>query len=242
MPTKTSRRVAPEELDTLHTYTVAHLGSPQTWAVSGGGYPDSLALAILDTIFSVGANYDRVVLPLLQRYRDYRRATGADPTHDGARELTAAIDTAGGPEAFAANGILGNHQRAWRRKTAPLKTAAVLHAAAALSAEGINSTAQFVSSTATDSTTVERAWRTTPGQRSHSAVGWDYLCILTGGESVKADTMICRYVARALRPDAPEFAVGANDARTLVQALSGLMDVSMSRLDHAIWAYQRNQR
>jgi len=66
-------------------------------------------------------------------------ATGADATRDGARELVAAIDVAGGPDAFAGANIFGNHQRAWRRKTAPLKIAAALHADTALVAEGINS-------------------------------------------------------------------------------------------------------
>ena len=40
---------------------------------------------------SVGANDDRVVLPLLKRYRDHRMGTGAVATRDGARELVAAI-------------------------------------------------------------------------------------------------------------------------------------------------------
>ncbi len=242
MPSETVGRVDPGKLGVLHTYTGTQLGPPETWPVSGGGYPDSLALAILDTIFSVGANYDRVVLPLLRRYRDHRRAMRADPARDGARELADAINVAGGPDAFADAGILDNHQRAWRRKTAPLKTAAALHAATAFVAEGINSTSQFVAATATDSVAVERVWRTTPGQRSRTAVGWDYLRILAGGESVKADTMIRRYVAAALRPDYPGIAVAADEAKALVQALASQMDVRVSLLDHAIWAHQRTQR
>jgi len=54
-------RVARAKVGAPHTYTATYLGPPETWAASGGGYPDSLALATLDTIFSVGANDDRVV-------------------------------------------------------------------------------------------------------------------------------------------------------------------------------------
>jgi hypothetical protein len=34
------------------------------------GYPTSLALCILDSIWSIGVNYDRHVIPVLNRYRE----------------------------------------------------------------------------------------------------------------------------------------------------------------------------
>jgi len=57
-------------------------GSP---AHAGGrhapdGYPDSLALCIIDSIYSTGARYSSVV-NVVGRYRDYRTGQGRQSRH-----------------------------------------------------------------------------------------------------------------------------------------------------------------
>src|SRR5687768_1303224 len=78
--------------------------------ISPTGYREGLALAILDSIWSIGVRYDGIVVPVLGRYREWRREQGADPAVDGAVELREAIRSAGGPEAFASD-VVRNRNR-----------------------------------------------------------------------------------------------------------------------------------
>ncbi|MFN2319004.1 MAG: hypothetical protein ABR500_04920 [Dermatophilaceae bacterium] len=62
------------------------------------GY-DSVALAVLDSIYSTGNQYTGVV-NALNKYRAARRGEGRDPDHDGAGDLVAAVDRWGGTSAL----------------------------------------------------------------------------------------------------------------------------------------------
>jgi len=84
------------------------LGPPHTWG-KPDGYPDSLAMCLIDAIWSLGLRYKIVVVPLLNRYREYRRAEGADPDRDSPLDLLGVYERLGGAEAFA--GRIGTRNR-----------------------------------------------------------------------------------------------------------------------------------
>lgn len=54
----------------------ADLGDPALW-FAPDGYPDSLALCIVDSIYSTGAHYSSVE-KIIRKYRDYRTSQGGD--------------------------------------------------------------------------------------------------------------------------------------------------------------------
>ncbi len=110
------------------------LGEPQSW-LNPAGYPDGLALCLLDCVWSLVIHYDRHVVPVLERYRAHRHADGADPERDGASDLVAMFDRLGGPEQFAAK--VGTRHRTSTHPGAPLKAEAAMAAARALAARGV---------------------------------------------------------------------------------------------------------
>lgn len=59
-----------DDVMVLVTACETDLGDPSLW-FTPGGYPDSLALCIIDSIYSTGARYSSVV-NVLKRYRNYR--------------------------------------------------------------------------------------------------------------------------------------------------------------------------
>jgi len=90
-------------------------------------------------------------------------------------------------------------------------------------------------------TDVKAAGRSVSGQGSDTS--WHYLLILAGVDDVKADRMICRFVARAggvetVTPtEAYDAVVGAH--RILVLEAP---DLTLRALNHAIWGAERARR
>ena len=190
--------------------------------MSPAGYPESLALCILDSVWSLGVNYDTHVLPVLNRYRDLRSHAGSADT---ASDLAAAIDSCGGPEGFAA--AVGNRQRTSTRGGV-LKAEAVFRAAHLMIESGIETPTELRE----HADDVKLAWRRLPGQRS-SATGWRYLLLLAGASEAKPDRMILRFVsgaiARSCTPD---------EAHDLLFAAAVSLSVPLPTLDHRIWLFQ----
>jgi hypothetical protein len=96
------------------------------------GYSGSLALCVLDAIWSMGVRC-RAVEHVIGRYREHRRGQGGDPDRDSLAELLATIDQAGSPEGLAE--LLGNHQLTATRNGV-LKAHAVAIAARTLARQG----------------------------------------------------------------------------------------------------------
>jgi len=208
----------------------AKLGQPESWR-NPSGYPDGLALCIVDAIWSLGANYDAHVVPVLDAYREIRRTAGGNPNTDGTPELIDAIASCGGGTGFA--DAVRNHQRTSARKTAPLKAEAVDQAAGALNAEAITTADAFRAAVAADATKVAHVWRSVPGQRS-SDIGWRYLLLLSGADEVKPDRMVSAFLRDCGVPALP-----TRDAVALVRSAATRLEVPARVLDHAIWLYQR---
>lgn len=172
---------------------------------------------------------------MLDRYRAVRRAAGADPNLDDLGDLVGAIDGVGGP-VLAAKGVLFDNRAvapgtARSGRPGVLKAAVVYEAATRLRALGVTDIGELHNRPAE----AAASWLEVRGL---GRVSWEYLRMLSGAEGVKADTMIRRFVARAVG------ASGVSDERAqrAVEGAAQLMKVDARVLDHAIWLYERGPR
>jgi hypothetical protein len=210
----------------------ADLGDPNLW-FTPDGYPSSLALCIIDSIYSTGARYSSVV-NIVGRYRQCRAERGGDADTDGTDELASTIIDLGGPDPWATR--IGNRRPTSTAAGAPLKAAAIAALTVALPERGVRTTDDLRSVAARPEAlkVIERAWRATPGQRS--GITWTYALMLAQIPGVKADRMVIRYVARAIgvRPET----VSPDRAAHLVGRVSEAKGWNTIHLDHAIWRFE----
>ena len=206
----------------------AGLPAPADWT-EPPGYPDSLALCAIDSVYSLQSRYSATVR-VLDRYRAARRAEGADPAHDGATDLLDAIDRSGGPVGAAVH-LLGSQAKAPGTRGAVLKSAALAQAVAGLRGLGVETTADL---RAADPVAAGSVWRV----RGLGPVSWEYLLMLAGTQGVKADTMVRRFVTTAVGAGS---LVSSERAGTAVKAVAARLDVTERAFDHAIWGYQRTR-
>jgi hypothetical protein len=87
------------------------------------GYPDSLALCIVDSVQSTMVKYPTVE-KVMRNYRAYRREQGGDPNTDSAVDLAATFEKLKGHEAWAER--IGNGNRTSTPKGATLKALGLL--------------------------------------------------------------------------------------------------------------------
>lgn len=105
-------------------------GAESQW-IEADGYPDSLALCILDSIFSTGSHYTSVV-NVIAAYRAMRRAQGGDADTDGVQELLASFEAVAGSAGWAE--AVNNRKPSHTGRGAVLKAGVVRRAALALAA------------------------------------------------------------------------------------------------------------
>lgn len=204
------------------------LGDPAGWPAATTYR--SLALAVIDSLWSIGVRYTGV-RNVIARYRAYRSRDGADADQDTATDLADVIDRAGGPEGFAE--IVANRQRTSSRGGI-LKAEAVRIATDVLTDAGIMAIGDLASATPEQLAESRERWTAIRGQGS--GLSWDYLLMLSGMPGVKADRMVRRFVADALRCDEQD--VSQADAHSLVTEAASLLGLSVSELDFAIWLHQ----
>ncbi|OBG69767.1 heme peroxidase [Mycobacterium sp. E3339] len=208
------------------------LGDPNLW-FEPDGYPDSLALCIIDSIYSTGARYSSVV-NIVSRYREYRNQQGGDADTDGADELLAAITEVGGPDDWATQ--IGNRRPTSTKGGAPLKAETITALAKALPERGVRTTSDLRTAATKPEglTQVKRAWLATPGQGS--GITWDYALMLAQLPGVKADRMVIKYVARAI--GVPPEKLSPQRAAQLVTRVAEVKRWNPIHLDHAIWRFE----
>lgn len=202
------------------------------------GYPDSLALCILDAIWSMGVRY-RSVENVLARYRAWlEESRRGDAASRSGQQLVEDIHAAGGPDVFA-RAVVDNRCLTSSRNGI-LKSEAVLVAAGRLGARCVSTAADVRARH--HETEVKKAWISVTGQRS--GISWHYLLILAGVEDIKADRMICRFVSDAAGPGRSVTPQEAYDAVTGAHSLlrQETPKLSLRGLDHAIWNAQRGRR
>lgn len=210
------------------------LNPPAEWKPFPG-YPRSLALSVIDAIWSINARYS-VTKGVIQRYRNQRRWEG-NAEEDGLPELLALYDNLGGVDAFI--DAVGTRNRVSTQPNAVRKGDAVLQAARALHDLGVDTADQFRDADGTPlSEQLRSAWRAIPGQGS--GISWRYLRMLLGLPDVKPDRMVLRFVASALGVD--EASVRPDYAAGLVEAAASRFGVDQRALDHEIWEYQSGKR
>lgn len=203
------------------------------------GYPNSLALCIVDSVQSTGVRYPSVK-QVVARYKAYRRDRNGDPSTDGIPEFLQTFDDCDGPAGWAEK--IGNGHRTSTRAGAPLKSVAIQQVAQALDGFGIYTT-QDLRDRADDEAyfaEVRRAWCRVVGQRS--GITWRYAGMLAGVDGVKPDRMICRFVTQSLDPGQRRRSVDTEFAYGIVMAAAGELGMTAFALDHAIWQYQRGRR
>ncbi len=207
------------------------LGSAYLW-FEPDGYPHSLALCILDSLYSTGAHYTSV-RKVVERYRAYRAEQGGNADTDGITALQATIEELGGPDPWATR--IGNRRPTSTAANAPLKSEAIRQVADALAALDVETTDDLRAAAGTDAwLALKSAWRSAPGQRS--GLTWDYALMLARVPGVKADRMVIRYVARAI--GVSEANLRPADAAHLVKEVAEIKAWDVIHLDHAIWRYE----
>lgn len=206
---------------------------PPVVAVERYGYPDGLALCVIDSIQSMGVRYG-AVKNVVSRYLAFREKEGVDGLRDDLIELATTFDRVGGVTTWV--DAIGNRHRTSTRPGAPLKAQVILSVATHLPDLGVRTAIDLrrVAADAGTAQLVKSFWTSLPGQRS--GISWRYLNMLAGVPGVKPDRMIRRFVARSLGGAAYE--MSAAQIAALVEAASGELDVTASDLDHAIWLFQ----
>lgn len=201
-----------------------------------GGYPDGLALCVVDAVQSLGVTYTSVG-NVIDSYRRYRRAQNADPQTDGTAELLKTFEELGGSAGWATE--VGNGNRTSTRAGAPLKAEAIRQAAQLLSDAGFTDTAKLrIAVDTPELAEVKARWRQIPGQSG--GISWRYLLMLAGVPGVKPDRMIIRFVADAL--SLQPSGVTSQFAAEAISATAERLTMSPTDLDHGIWDWQRKQR
>jgi hypothetical protein len=187
-----------------------------SWPEWPGGYPGEVEAAVLDSVFSVRASYGTAttgVRAVVARWREHRGGHIDDLTE---------LASTGVDEVSA---ILSNAQKLPGGQP---KAEAATAAAAALVRAGARHAADI-----NDRDELRRAWCSIKGL---SDVTWAYVLMLLGLEGVKADTMVRRFVSDAVGHPATGEA-----ARSLVTEAAEVLGVGVTRLDHAIWSWQRTR-
>jgi hypothetical protein len=203
--------------------------------IEADGYPDSLALGIIDSIFSTGSHYSSVV-NVITAYRAMRRAQGGDPNTDGVQELLASFDALGGSAGWAE--AVNNRKPAHTGHGALLKAEVVYRAAltlASLDGGRIETAADVREEFYRDPELerIKKAWLRLPSQSS--GVTFNYLLILVGLQSVKPDRMVVRFIEE--HAGLENRAVTPQEAAWLIGQVAGLYPAQARKLDHVIWRY-----
>lgn len=214
------------DIDRLRAACERDLGDPAEWPMPVG-YPDSLALCIIDAIYVTGARH-LTVDKIIERYRSYRAGQGADADADGAPELLANVEALGGPQQWAAQ--IGNRRPTSTAKGAPLRSVALTEVAQAFVALGICTTEDLrvIAADPELAKEAKRAWCAVPGQRS--GFTWRFLLMLA--ELPGTDPTVVAYVAREAGAD------GLEEVAGLLAAVADTAGWNADALRQVIWRFE----
>ncbi|MGX9672378.1 heme peroxidase [Mycobacterium sp. HM-7] len=214
------------DIEQLRAACERDLGDPVDWPAPVG-YPDSLALCIIDAIYAPGARH-LTVDKIIERYRSYRAGQGGDADTDGAPELLANVEALGGPQQWAAQ--IGNRRPTSTAKDAPLRSLALTEVAQSLVALGIRTTEDLrvISADPELASQARRVWCAVPGQRS--GFTWRFLLMLA--QVPGTDRTVAAYVAREIGDCGPA------EAAALVGAVAGAAGWDVAALSQAIWRFE----
>lgn len=209
---------------------MADLGTQDGWIVPDL-YRGSPALAVIDSIQSIGVRYANVE-NVVGRYRAHR---GAAARPDGLSDLAQSFDDLSGVEGWIEK--IGTRNLT-STTSGTLKAEVIRAAAVALLAAGVDDADSVRARLADDAegvtggASLEKLWNDLPGQSS--GISFSYFTALLGMPAVKPDRMIVRYLSRAagqtLRP---------KEAGVLLQSVAAQLDVTeVFVLDHNVWRFE----
>ncbi|WP_121805493.1 hypothetical protein [Nocardioides mangrovicus] len=180
-------------------------------AVTDYGWPGQIELALVDSVMSIRARYGTETSGVLGRVLRYRSVVERHPLDDLSEFSRLDPDWL--------QGLLGLQRSGGR-----LKSEVCLDVAGRLLDAGIAK----ASDVEVDSPAHKSAWTGTVGL---GWVTWEYFTMLLGRTGVKADTMIIRFVSKAIGDGTldPKRAHGA------VIGAAELLGAQARDLDHAIW-------
>jgi NTP pyrophosphatase (non-canonical NTP hydrolase) len=208
------------------------LGDTSEWDIPQG-YRSSLALCVMDSIWSLGIRYTTVerVLDRYLKARGLQAGLEASQScSDGPRDVLEWFTAIGGKDSFYEP--FAEAVENWNRTSSVngvLKAEAVIQACVLLDSMGINSTEQLLK----NASAVEPRWRAeVRGQAS--GISWKYLLMLAGQSGVKPDRMVLRFmkrmgVSKAVTPE--EF------VQTIVRSID-LHGIDETAVDHRIWTIE----
>jgi len=205
---------------------------PAQWQAWPGGWRGEIGTALVDAVFSARARYTtehgKGVKPLVDAWR--AGAGGATSSLRALIEQIDSLEVAGWAERF------GSRQHAPRRASTapegPLKAAAVREVAGNLGRIRIDTAADI---------TDGNVGAAKAAMRSVSGIGFattNYFLILLGRPGVKPDVMIHAFLTEATG----DRLSNREAEQVLTDVAAHIPNVALHELDHAIWAYQRNQR
>jgi hypothetical protein len=195
----------------------------------------SLPLCVIDAVFSIGVTYSSTqgaVARWCERQdppwtRVGRQGRGEHTISELIESLKAV-----GPDK-AAEELFGNRQRT-SSKSGILKAEAVLRFGEVLKLHGVQGFGD--TEDPRRNANIDRDLRAVPGQGS--GISWEYFLMLAGSDDyVKADRMVCRFVAEALGVEA----VTPQVARSALIGAASDLGLAPRALDYAVWTFQRAQ-
>ena len=212
------------------------LGDPTEWKMPDG-YKNSLALCVMDSIWSIGIRYQTVVR-VLDRYlkqRGFAGITDAQKCADGPADFLEWVNSLGAHERAAdeVSFKLENRNRTSSADSGVLKSEAVIEACRILQSMNVKSTFDLISR----ADEVKPRWLyEIPGQRS--GISWRYLLMLSGSPGVKPDRMVLRFLKR-IGVDAS--IVTAEDFVEIIVQKINLPHINATAVDHRIWSVERER-
>lgn len=196
----------------------------------------SASLCVLDAVWSIGANYDSTVVPLIQ---NFAQANGINRPVVSPSELPA-----GDPfptrrlSQFSEDELLDrtNRQRTSTRNGITKAKAAIAYASV-LTANGVLSMSD-ASKLLRDPPRLAQVERELSRVRGHGAgVRMAYLWMLLGDDNgVKPDRMVIRWLQRAIGRES-----SVDEARVILADASVRLGGTLWELDHAIWLDERGR-
>lgn len=197
-------------------------------------YPGSLALCILDALYSTGS-HPTAVDNLISRYTDRRGAT------DGAKSLRYSIAASGGPDKWAQE-VIHNLRPVNVQPGAMLRAEVVDRATRVMADHSIDTVDDLLAAVGDEPCTgrrinaVARDWRALPSQRS--GLSWRNLLMLAGSEHFDIDSTVMSSIVRS----AGWYPLAYDDyVPELIGATADFLGVEEQEIRRIIWQIARRR-
>lgn len=219
-----------QNIDRDVNVAISLLGDPKLWKVPPG-YPKSLALCVIDSIWSIGVRYSSVE-KVIQRYSNLQGFSDWKECNDSPTNFLvwAHSDIEANDWLNLANKI-SNRQKTSSRNGI-LKAEAVVHGMETL--RNYVTTQDFLLDNESKYKT-ESEWKKIKGQKS--GISWRYLRMLAGADDYKPDRMVKKFVREYVKTEISH----DKFMQALLQKLQETsINIDMKLLDHEIWSFTRS--